>query len=133
MSQFEKVMLELKSINFKLDLIAKRIGILSFGDNETLSTTEDLFTDEDEPGVSVRSRQDPSRPRTTVEYKNINGDTKTIEFELLEPKVKEIVRLAQQNPQYPFQLWEAQDATIRVMVANEILSMWNAKHPGPNG
>lgn len=122
MSQFEEIMDKLNEI---LELV-KYPPIV-------IEPSGDLSLDEDEPGVSVRSQPDPSRPRTTVEYKNIHGETKTIEFELLEPKVKEIVRLAQQNPQYPFQLWEAQDATIRVMVANEILSMWNAKHPGPNG
>jgi len=72
------------------------------------------------------SAETPPSPRTTVMYRDINGDTQALNVNELDQRTQDIVAIAKRYPD-PWQLYEGEDGTIRVVVSNEVLNAWKSR------
>ena len=69
----------------------------------------------------------PEAPRTRIEYRTINGDIDYLDPQTLEPKVRQVMEIAKTQPD-PWQLYEGEDGTIRIMASHEVVRLWQARY-----
>lgn len=132
MGQYENIMDAFDNIERRLTGLETKVMQLIHMQGPSIRGRheDDLELFEETPsvasGMDTAVASGEGSPRLRWEYKDINGESQTVAVRDLDDRIVQMVSLAKQLQQ-PWQLWETEDGTIRLMTSDEVVQEFRSR------